>query len=88
MVQRSPLVMVLLLANAAVYALDNGAARTPPMGWSTWNKLKCNFNESTLLEVSVLGALPASGDRASALSSPLLTRARVCSGCGRRWHVR
>lgn len=30
-------------------ALDNGAALTPPMGWSTWNKLKCKFNADVLL---------------------------------------
>lgn len=33
-------------------ALNNGAAITPPMGWSTWNKLKCRFNATTLLEVA------------------------------------
>ena len=39
-----------LLGSAA--ALDNGAARRPPMGWSTWNKLRCNFNEDVLLGVA------------------------------------
>ena len=33
-------------------ALDNGAALTPPMGFSTWNKLKCHFNDKVLLEVA------------------------------------
>eukprot|EP00041_Stephanoeca_diplocostata_P029771 m.886676 g.886676 ORF g.886676 m.886676 type:complete len:412 (-) comp23628_c0_seq4:1741-2976(-) len=33
-----------------VVALDNGAALTPPMGWSTWNKLRCNFNADRLLQ--------------------------------------
>ena len=27
-------------------ALDNGVARTPPMGWSTWNYYKLGVNES------------------------------------------
>ena len=41
-----------MLGAVTVTALDNGVARTPPMGWSTWNKLKCNFNEQTLLDVA------------------------------------
>merc|ERR1712130_30454 len=41
-----------ILACAFVDALDNGAARTPPMGWSTWNKLKCRWNSTVLLEVA------------------------------------
>ena len=39
------------LLGTAVVSLDNGAARKPPMGWSTWNKLRCNFNETVLLDV-------------------------------------
>jgi alpha-galactosidase len=26
-------------------ALDNGLARTPPMGWNSWNKFACNIRE-------------------------------------------
>jgi len=32
---------VLLLSINAVYALDNGAGRTPPMGFNTWNHFSC-----------------------------------------------
>lgn len=27
-------------------ALDNGLARTPPMGWNTWNKFGCNVSDT------------------------------------------
>jgi len=40
-------------------AIDNGVARTPPMGWSTWNKLRCNFNDDVLLGVAA--AMKTSG---------------------------
>ena len=35
----------LLLALAPARALDNGLARTPPMGWNSWNKFGCNVSE-------------------------------------------
>lgn len=35
---------------ATVLGLDNGAALTPPMGWSTWNKLRCDFTAERLLQ--------------------------------------
>lgn len=38
-----PALLLLTLAAAASVALclDNGAARTPPMGWMTWNAFRC-----------------------------------------------
>jgi alpha-galactosidase len=47
--------MVRLLSASAIaltssvkagWTLDNGLARTPPMGWSTFNHWQGNFNES------------------------------------------
>lgn len=35
----------LLLATGAD-ALDNGLARTPPMGWNSWNAVRCTVNET------------------------------------------
>jgi alpha-galactosidase len=36
----------LVLGGAApAQALDNGLARTPPMGWNDWNAFGCNVNE-------------------------------------------
>jgi alpha-galactosidase len=28
-----------------LHALENGLARTPPMGWNSWNKFACNVSE-------------------------------------------
>lgn len=36
-------ILILLLINGAT-ALDNGLARTPPMGWLAWERFKCNTN--------------------------------------------
>jgi len=27
-----------------VFSLDNGLARTPPMGWMQWERFRCNIN--------------------------------------------
>lgn len=32
----------------AAQALDNGVARTPPMGWNSWNSFGCNINEALI----------------------------------------
>ncbi|MCI4065557.1 ricin-type beta-trefoil lectin domain protein [Micromonospora sp. R77] len=51
----SALAAALLLTGAALglrptasLALDNGVARTPPMGWNSWNSFGCNINESLI----------------------------------------
>jgi alpha-galactosidase len=37
---------VLLVAFVAmVVGLENGLARTPPMGFNTWDSFRCNYNE-------------------------------------------
>lgn len=38
------------LTNA--YPLDNGLARTPPMGWNSWNRFGCNVNEQLIREMA------------------------------------
>ena len=30
-------------------AADNGLARTPHMGWNTWNRFGCSINEDLIL---------------------------------------
>jgi alpha-galactosidase len=40
---------------------DNGLARTPPMGWNSWNKFACNVNESLIRETA--DAMVSSGMR-------------------------
>ncbi|MEO3746387.1 ricin-type beta-trefoil lectin domain protein [Plantactinospora sp. B5E13] len=42
-------------------ALNNGVARTPPMGWNTWNTFGCNINESLIRETA--DAMVANGMR-------------------------
>src|SRR5438270_8278847 len=37
----------------AAQALNNGLARTPPMGWNDWNAFKCNVSEQ-LVEQTAL----------------------------------
>ncbi|MEV0001904.1 ricin-type beta-trefoil lectin domain protein [Micromonospora sp. NPDC050980] len=42
-------------------ALDNGAARTPPMGWNSWNTFGCNINETLIRQMT--DAMVSSGMR-------------------------
>ncbi|WP_442929865.1 cellulose binding domain-containing protein [Micromonospora sp. WMMC241] len=42
-------------------ALDNGVARTPPMGWNSWNTFGCNISESLIRQMT--DAMVSSGMR-------------------------
>src|SRR6266404_6563123 len=48
------LVFALLLAGLQTNALavGNGLARTPPMGWNSWNKFACNVSEQLIKEIA------------------------------------
>ena len=50
------LLLVLVLGGFAAlksYALDNGVARTPPMGWNSWNKFACaGLNEKVVRDTA------------------------------------
>src|SRR5678816_533673 len=35
-----------------VQAHDNGLAKTPPMGWNSWNKFGCNVSEQLIRSVA------------------------------------
>ncbi|GEK21040.1 glycoside hydrolase family 27 protein [Cellulomonas xylanilytica] len=41
-----------LVAPSPARALDNGVARTPPMGWNTWNTFGCNINETLIRQMA------------------------------------
>jgi len=41
---------LLVLRLATVVALDNGLARTPPMGWMSWERFRCNTDCTTYPE--------------------------------------
>lgn len=42
-------------------ALENGVARTPPMGWNTWNTFGCNISEKLIRQMA--DAIVSSGMR-------------------------
>jgi alpha-galactosidase len=49
---------------APLCALDNGLAKTPPLGWNSWNKFGCNVNEKLIREIAdsmVSGGLKDAG---------------------------
>nr|WP_246001379.1 RICIN domain-containing protein [Allorhizocola rhizosphaerae] len=50
-----------ILRGSTVQALDNGVARTPPMGWNTWNTFGCNINETLIRQMA--DAIVSSGMR-------------------------
>jgi alpha-galactosidase len=41
-----------LFAAGDSQALDNGLARTPPMGWNSWNKFACNVSEDLIKQAA------------------------------------
>jgi alpha-galactosidase len=42
-------IAILFLSATSAFALDNGLARTPPMGWNSWNKFGCkDINENVV----------------------------------------
>ena len=45
--------LALIATPLAAHALDNGLARTPPMGWNSWNKFACEgLNEKVVRETA------------------------------------
>ncbi|HXR78841.1 MAG TPA: alpha-galactosidase [Bryobacteraceae bacterium] len=48
-----------LLMTCPSFALDNGLAKTPPMGWNSWNKFGCNVSEDLIRQAA--DALVSSG---------------------------
>jgi alpha-galactosidase len=45
-------VMLCAVSLTNAYSLDNGLARTPPMGWNSWNKFACDVNEQLIREMA------------------------------------
>jgi alpha-galactosidase len=48
-----------LLSPMPAVALDDGLARTPPMGWNSWNRFHCNVSEQLIEETA--DAMASSG---------------------------
>ncbi|WP_433294114.1 cellulose binding domain-containing protein [Actinoplanes sp. CA-030573] len=40
------------LCAPSAQALENGVARTPPMGWNSWNTFGCNINETLIRQMA------------------------------------
>ncbi len=55
--------ILLTCAFSPAHALDNGLARTPPMGWNSWNSFHCDVN-AKLLEATA-DAMVSSGMKAA-----------------------
>lgn len=55
--------VILAFTFTPAYALDNGLARTPPMGWNSWNSFHCDV-DAELLEATA-DAMVASGMKAA-----------------------
>jgi len=54
------ILVVALGASSPAVALDDGLARTPPMGWNSWNKFACSgINETVVRQIA--DALASSG---------------------------
>ncbi|MGC3981491.1 MAG: glycoside hydrolase family 27 protein [Steroidobacteraceae bacterium] len=51
-ITRLAVMMTALLSVLPAIALDNGQARTPPMGWNSWNKFQCNVSEVLIKEMA------------------------------------
>jgi alpha-galactosidase len=44
--------LILAVMSSNIFALDNGLALTPPMGWNSWNKFECDVSESLIKEMA------------------------------------
>jgi len=57
---------IALAAATPADAFDDGLARTPPMGWSSWNRFGCDIGEQTVRETAdalVVGGMRDAGYR-------------------------
>ena len=55
----SLLTFLFCVLTLSLTALDDGLAKTPPMGWNSWNKFGCDVNEKMIREMA--DAMVASG---------------------------
>ena len=46
--------IIFALIFIAVISLDNGVGKTPPMGWNSWNRFRCNINETLIRQTADL----------------------------------
>ena len=53
------LILFVCLASTAQAQKFDGLALTPPMGWNSWNKFRCNVTESLIRETADAMAVSA-----------------------------
>ncbi|MFE2427485.1 glycoside hydrolase family 27 protein [Streptomyces sp. NPDC059373] len=78
----APALLVLGAAPRA-QALDNGLARTPPMGWNDWNAFGCNVSEQLVEQTAdylVSSGLKAAGYQYVNIDDCWMTSARNSAG--------
>ncbi|MDP8998489.1 MAG: alpha-galactosidase [Myxococcota bacterium] len=56
-----PMLVAPVFVPTSAAALDNGVARTPPMGWNSWNRFQCDVSEGLIKQMA--DALVTSGLR-------------------------
>lgn len=44
--------LLLSINPVLISSLNNSLALTPPMGWSTWNVFRCDYNEADIMEIA------------------------------------
>src|SRR5438067_7876946 len=44
--------LITMFAAIPAFALENGLARTPPMGWNSWNKFGCDVSEELIRSIA------------------------------------
>ncbi|KAL3650338.1 Alpha-galactosidase 3 [Castilleja foliolosa] len=50
--QEKPISNIFDTSNYGILQLNNGLARTPQMGWNSWNFFACNINETVIRETA------------------------------------
>ncbi|MBI4728729.1 MAG: glycoside hydrolase family 27 protein [Acidobacteria bacterium] len=71
------------LAPSRATALENGLARTPPMGWNPWNVFGCDIDERTMratADLLVSSGLKDAGYRSLVLDDCWMARVRGADG--------
>src|SRR3954454_4707058 len=72
-----------LVLPAPAAALEDGLARTPPMGWSSWNHFGCRIDERTVRETAdalVSSGMRSAGYRYVAVDDCWMARTRSSAG--------
>ena len=44
------MILLFIFIFKVIICLDNGLAKTPQMGWNSWNKFACNISEKLIRE--------------------------------------